>query len=606
MNLTELHLHWRSSTYHGRTYRSYSLARAYRENGKNKKDIVVPLGKLSDVEVTQWRNLLATVKKDNAFFTTFEDIDIIKHFPFLDISVINQAWDEWGFDKAFGSSGKRDVDLSVISRILTINRCIDPVSKSKVPSWYSNSWLSRMLNVSMEQVNSSRIFRELDAIEDSKDGICDYLYNELLARMPDSMQSVFYDLSSASFSGNKCVIMKWGLCKEGYDNHVVLALVVNKYGLPFYWEVLPGNTADSKTIVWLVEKLKKRFNSISCTLVFDRGMVSDENLNTLEDTGIHYISAMDKNQIEKLTDIDFMTYSYLNHETIEKQVEDMPCFEKLNHNTWYKEIKNETNRRYILCFNPQLFKDQRQSRIKAMEQLSERINALNKELEDAKNSRNIQTAKDKFSRLISKFKLTGLVNVHLKKKKIIQKTKNGKDRIVNTCQGIIEWAEEKQWAEAQKSDGFWLLVTNHNEKKGKEYKVTAPEAIIPYREKLVIEDAFRDIKSFIEVSPFYVWTEKHVKAHFTICVLAHFLNRFIIMKLKNKPAVLTNDIFSHDSLYKCLSGCMVDLVSVKNMNMKAFKISTPDEYQIELLNRLNYSHILKTRSIKDANDSLKF
>jgi len=605
MNLSNLHLHWRSSEYHGRTYRSYSLAHAFRENGKNKKEIVLPLGKLSDEEVIQWKNLLATVKKDDAFFTTLEDIEIVKHFPFLDISVVNEAWDEWGFNKAFGSLGKRDIDLAVISRILTINRCIDPVSKHQVSSWYSNSWLSRMLNVSMEQVNSSRIFRELDAIEDRKEQICDYLYRELLARMPDSMQSVFYDLSSASFSGSKCVIMKWGLCKEGYDNHVVLALVVNKFGFPFYWEVLPGNTADSKTILWLIEKLKHRFNSMSCTLVFDRGMVSDENLNMLENSDIHYISAMDKNQIEKLVDIDFMDYSWLNHETIANLVEDLPGFHKLNHNTWYREIINETNRRYILCFNPQLFKDQRLSRIKAMAQLTEQVNTLNKELEGAKNSRKIQSTKDKFNKIIAKFNLTGLTIIQVQEKKIMQPSKKGKDRCINTYQGILKYADEKQLATVQKLDGFWLLVTNHNEKTGQDYTLTAPEAILPYREKLMIEDAFRDIKSFIEVSPFYVWTEKHVKAHFTICVLAHFLNNFLILKLKNKPAVITNDILSHDSLYKCLSECMVNLINVKNANLKWYKITKPNEMQLELLERLKYSQILKTPSIKAKNDSLK-
>ena len=605
MNLADLHLHWRSSTYNGRTYRSYSLARAYREKGKNRKEIVLPLGKLTDKEIAKWKNLLMGVKKEDAFFTTLQDIDVLKHFPFLDISVVNEAWDEWELDKAFSSGGKREVDLSVISRILTINRCIDPLSKQQVSSWYSKIWLSRMLNVSTEQVNPSRIFRELDAIEDRKEEICDYLYNALLTRMPGSMQSVFYDLSSACFSGSKCVIMKWGLCKEGYDNHVVLALVVNKDGLPFYWEVLPGNTADSKTIIWLVEKLKKRFQGISCTLVFDRGMVSDENLNTLEDTGIHYISAMDKNQIEKLVDIDFMAYSYLNEEKIEKQVKDLSGFQKLNHNTWYREIKNPTKRRYILCFNPQLFKDQRQARIKAMEQLCEDVNALNKESEGAKNSRNLETLEAKFKRLISKHKLTGAVSIQLNKNKIVHKTNNGKQRIVNTYQGIVKWAEDTQLAKAQKLDGFWLLVTNRNEKTGNDYNLAAPDAILPYREKLVIEDAFRDIKSFVEVSPFYVWTEKHVKAHFTICVLAYFINRFLIMKLNNKPATLTSDILSHNGLYKCLSECMVDLVSIKNVNLKAYKISTPGEYQKELLDRLNYSHILKTSSIKAANDSLK-
>jgi transposase len=546
-----------------------------------------------------------TVKKEEVFFTTLQDIEVIKHFPFLDISVVNEAWNEWEIDKAFGDSGKRDVDISVISRILTINCCIDPVSKLQISSWYANTWLPRILGVSDEQVNPSRIFRELDSIEDRKEEICNYLYIELLKRMPDSMQSIFYDLSSASFSGNKCHIMKWGLCKEGYTNHVVLALVVNKYGLPFYWEVLPGNTVDSKTIVWLVENLKKRFNSISFTLVFDRGMVSDGNLTLIEGSGFHYISAMDKNQIEKLVDIDFMSFSYLDHNIIEKQVEHLQDFEKLNHNTWYREINNENDRRFILCFNPQLFKDQRQARIKAMEQLSEYVNTLNKELQEAKNSRNDQTTKDKFKHLIAKFRLTDFVNLQIKQKQIIHTTKKGKQRIVNTCQGIIEWAEKTQIHKAQKLDGFWLLVTNHNNKLGKRYNITAADAILPYREKLVIEDAFCDIKSFVEVSPFFVWTEKHVKAHFTICVLAHFINRFLIMKLKNKPSVLTTNILSHDSLYKSLSDCMVDLISVKNVNLNAYKMSTPSEYQKEILYRLDYSHILKTQCIKTANNTLK-
>ena len=71
--------------------------------------------------------------------------------------------------------------------------------------------------------------------------------------------------------------------------------MVNKYGLPFYWEVLPENTADLKTIIWLIENLKKQFGPLDLTLVFDRGMVSDDNLTLLEDAGVHYISAMDKN-----------------------------------------------------------------------------------------------------------------------------------------------------------------------------------------------------------------------------------------------------------------------------------------------------------------------
>jgi transposase len=87
--------------------------------------------------------------------------------------------------------------------------------------------------------------------------------------------------------------MDWGFCKEGYENHIVLALVVNKKGLPIYWEVLSGCTADVTTIELLERNLRDRFNSKTSTMVFDRGMVSDTNLSLLEQRKIKYISAMD-------------------------------------------------------------------------------------------------------------------------------------------------------------------------------------------------------------------------------------------------------------------------------------------------------------------------
>jgi transposase len=130
------------------------------------------------------------------------------------------------------------------------------------------------------------------------------------------VMTVFYELSSTTFYGSKCLLMKWRHCKEGYENHIVLAIVVNKEGLPFYWEVLPGGTADSKTIVWLMERLQQRFKTAGATVVFDRGMVSDDNLALIEEAKIKYISAMDKNQIEKITGIDFNQFSGLDFKHI--------------------------------------------------------------------------------------------------------------------------------------------------------------------------------------------------------------------------------------------------------------------------------------------------
>ncbi len=74
MDLAKLHLHWRTGRHKEKIYRSYSLARAYRKDGKNRREIIVKLGKLSDEEAERWRNLFKTLKKPDAFFTTCDDI----------------------------------------------------------------------------------------------------------------------------------------------------------------------------------------------------------------------------------------------------------------------------------------------------------------------------------------------------------------------------------------------------------------------------------------------------------------------------------------------------------------------------------------------------
>jgi len=191
VDLAKLHLHWRVSQYKGKSYRSYSLARAYREQGKNRKEIVIKLGKLSDTEVQRWRSLLQAIKKPGVFLATLDDLVVTRHYAYLDVATANALWDDWQLDKAFSARGNRDVGVETITRILTINRCIDPATKSQTPHWFSRTALPWLLQISPEQVNPSRIFRELTIIEQHKEAICDHLYAKMQRRQPQSLDSIF-------------------------------------------------------------------------------------------------------------------------------------------------------------------------------------------------------------------------------------------------------------------------------------------------------------------------------------------------------------------------------------------------------------------------------
>lgn len=52
------------------------------------------------------------------------------------------------------------------------------------------------------------------------------------------------------------------------------------------------------------------------------------------------------------------------------------------------------------------------------------------------------------------------------------------------------------------------------------------------QDKDKIERAFRNIKSFVEFNPVYVFKEEHVRTHYTICVPSYLLNLVITKQVK--------------------------------------------------------------------------
>jgi transposase len=70
---------------------------------------------------------------------------------------------------------------------------------------------------------------------------------------------------------------------------VVLALVVTAEGFPLTYEVFPGNTNDSETLDHIVREVEAKHGDIGRVWVFDRGIVSEDNLAKLRDRGASYL-----------------------------------------------------------------------------------------------------------------------------------------------------------------------------------------------------------------------------------------------------------------------------------------------------------------------------
>ena len=122
----------------------------------------------------------------------------------------------------------------------------------------------------------------------------------------------------------------------------------------------------------------------------------------------------------------------------------------------------------------------------------------------------------------------------------------------------------------------------------------------------MIESAFRDLKSFLDIRPVYVWTEAHVKAHYSVCVLAHLLNRTLTLWLHtNTGGDTTKQIVCHESCYKELAGCQIDCIDVENVGLSTYKMTRPTPQQRELLTRVNLTHLLEQEIPDVAHDLSK-
>jgi hypothetical protein len=103
---------------------------------------------------------------------------------------------------------------------------------------------------------------------------------------------VFFDTTSIYFEGEGGQsIDQNGHSKDHRPdlNQMVVGAVLDNKGKPVCCEMWPGNTADVRTLIPVIDRVRSRFNIGSFCIVADRGMISTENVNKLEKRKIPYI-----------------------------------------------------------------------------------------------------------------------------------------------------------------------------------------------------------------------------------------------------------------------------------------------------------------------------
>ena len=517
-----------------KVYRYYSLAEPYREAGKNKKRVLAHLGVLSLDQVARIRQSLRIAANPDVQLLDPLSVVCNKTWGYLDVSVFHQLWKQLGLGQLI-ESGRGDVELEKLLEILVINRATAPRSKLGVTRWYGTTALDRILKISMESIEENRIYRCLSDIESWHQRIEAYIFDKLIRPQDPSASSLyFYDLSSSYFEGTSVPCAAFS---EHSKDHrpdrmqVVLGLLINETGLPFSWDLFKGNQGDAPTLTAQLEKFKTRFNLKKALLVFDRGFLSHENLKAVEVSGYEYLTGLDSPQIRDILSFTGNdSLKTMNLENAQDLISQAPGWKRLDETGFYRACGLINHRKTILLFDVDRYRGVVLRRQKKIEDFKKWVIEYNKELAKFKKHALRSAVEKKINKRLAKRGLDQYVGFDLHgyttENVVFQRRKNNPYPSQKYQKKVKSFQVVTQEKKVDTLDGFFALITSEKS------DLTAEQMVQVYRQKYLIESAFREMKSILKLRPWFVYKETHVRAHYTICVLAYLLERQIDLLLE--------------------------------------------------------------------------
>jgi Transposase DDE domain len=220
-----------------------------------------------------------------------------------------ELWRRLELDRFFASlldqpGDEADVPWSAIAALLAINRLCAPGSELAIEQrWFPATALADLLSIDAAQINDTRLYRCLDRLLPHKGALEQHLkqrYGELFAAQFDVL---LYDLTSSYVEGaaEKNPMMRRGYSRDHRPDckQLVIALIVNPEGFPLSYEVFNGNRADVTTLEAMVRLVERKYGRARRVWVFDRGIVSEENLALLRRRGGQYLVGTPRSKLRE-------------------------------------------------------------------------------------------------------------------------------------------------------------------------------------------------------------------------------------------------------------------------------------------------------------------
>ena len=297
----------------GKVYRYLRIVESYRDDGRQRKRVVLNLGRLDLLGGKLDRLVRSLHRYCQDKFVAPEEIASRECAVWGPVLVARHLWEQVGLSKIIARlccSGKQKFDVAETAFVLVANRLTEPTSEHGLARWLEHTyvcdrdgrrwepeWLPVELITKDHRVKVShsqlqRWYRTLDALLSAKEEIERALYLRVRDLFSLKVDLVFYDVTSTYFQRREPagMLRRHGQSHDGHPREVqVVVGVVMANGFPVAHHVFPGNTADKATLQSVVSDVEKRFGLRRVTVVADRGVVSPKNLEFLAGRKFRYL-----------------------------------------------------------------------------------------------------------------------------------------------------------------------------------------------------------------------------------------------------------------------------------------------------------------------------
>jgi transposase len=283
-----------------------------------------------------------------------------------------------------------------------------------------------------------------------------------------------------------CPLAKIGYSRDGKPGtlQVNYGVLIDTRGCPVSVSVFDGNTADPKTLLPQVEKVRDRFGIASLVMVGDRGMISNVQIEAMRAMkGVDWITALKSGAIATLVNAGQLQLGLFDERNlIDFTSEDYP------------------GERFVACRNTELAKLRAAKR-------QDLIAATTRELE-------------KVAGMVASGKLSGRDKIGLRAGKVIGKYKMAKHFDLDIQDAAFSFSvNEKRVAAEAALDGLYVIRTSVAEA-----EMSAEAAVLNYKRLAEVERAFRTLKGVdLQVRPIRHRLEERVKAHIFLSMLAYYV-----------------------------------------------------------------------------------